>query len=247
MDTAPALVLAARVGYVESAMPEPRRRRRGPGLSEEVGPYSPATPDMAGNVLIDAASGRVSCELPIEGSGGWYVSAVFLRDRDELVMAELKVFPGPEGAETRRAQRRRPGEWSGRPEALDALPDGGVSARLLRCIRLTDLHQLVADSLAQGAELSPRVSALTAQIGRPGGAVRSDRYYAEWAFAYAKKLAEGSRSPIKDLAAEHDKTQGQVRDLIHDARVRGLLTKERQGRAAGSLTSKAIQLLREEG
>ncbi len=198
------------------------------------------------NVVVDAASGRVSCELPIEGAGGWYVSAVFLQEGDQLVMAELKVFPGPRMGEGRRTAKRRPGEWSGRPDALDTVPDGGVSARLLRCIRLSDLQELVAASLSDHGDDGP-ASGLLAGIGRPGTAGRPDRYFAEWAFAYAKKLAEGSRSPIKDLAAEHGRSPGQVRDLIHDARVRGLLSRERQGRAAGSLTAKAIRLLRESG
>jgi hypothetical protein len=197
-----------------------------------------------GNVVVDAASGRVTCELPIEGANGWYVSAVFLQEGEQLVMAELKVFPGPKPGEGRRTARRKPGEWSGRRDALDAVPDGGVSARLLRCIRLTDLQQLVASSLPEAPDEAPGTSPLSG-VGRPGNAGRPDRYFAEWAFAYAKKLAEGSRSPIKDLAAEHGRSAGQVRDLIHDARVRGLLSTERQGRAAGSLTPKAIQLLRE--
>ena len=197
------------------------------------------------NVVVDGASGRVSCELPIEGANGWYVSAVFLQEGEQLVMAELKVFPGPRATDGRRATRRKPGEWSGRQDALDSVPEGGVSARLLRCIRLTDLQQAVVASLPNPSDLVPS-SGAGARVGRPGSTGRPDRYFAEWAFAYAKKLAEGSRSPIKDLAADHGRTPGQVRDLIHDARVRGLLSKERQGRAAGSLTPKAIQLLRED-
>ena len=199
-----------------------------------------------GSVVVDATSGRVTCELPIEGAGGWYVSAVFLQEGDQLVMAELKVFPGPRKNEGRRTARRKPGEWSGRNEALETVPDGGVSARLLRCIRLTDLQELVAASLPDPSDNGP-ASGLLAGVVRPGSVGRPDRYFAEWAFAYAKKLAEGSRSPIKDLAAEHGRSPGQVRDLIHDARVRGLLSRERQGRAAGSLTPKAIRLLRERG
>jgi hypothetical protein len=196
-----------------------------------------------GNVVVDGGSGRITCEVPIEGASGWYVSAVFLPQEQELVMAELKVFPGPR-EDDRRAHRRKPGDWSGHPDALEGLPEGGVSARLLRRIRLTDLQQLVAATLTDGTDAAPTVSGLGADVVVPGATGRSDRYYAEWAFAYAKKLAEGSRSPIKELAAEHGKTQGQVRDLIHDARVRGLLSKERQGRAAGSLTPKAIDVLK---
>jgi hypothetical protein len=230
------------------AMVEPRRGRRQAGTAgERSTPAGDA--EHPGSVVMEGSgpSAKVSCELPIEGSGGWYVSAVFLQEGEQLVMAELKVFPGPAARhEGRRTGRRKPGEWSGRHDALDDVPDGGVSARLLRCIRLTDLQQLVASSLSDGPGLDGQ-SPGRARVGRPGSAGRPDRQYAEWAFRYAKKLAEGSRSPIKDLAAEHGRSPGQVRDLIHDARVRGLLSKERQGRAAGSLTPKAIRLLRGEG
>ena len=228
-----------------AVMSASRNLRAGPLLSGEGFPDMHEPPEPAGNVAVDAASGRVLCELPIEGSQGWYVSAVFVPQGDELVMAELKVFPGPGTSDSRRT-KRRPGDWSGRGDALAALPEGGVSARLLRCIRLTDLHQLVAAAVHEPDDDASPTGPL-GRIGRPGSAVRPDRYFAEWAFAYAKKLAEGSRSPIKDLAAEHGRSPGQVRDLIHDARVRGLLSRERQGRAAGSLTPKAIRLLRERG
>ena len=227
-----------------AVMSASRNLRAGPLLSGEGFPDMHEPPEPAGNVAVDAASGRVLCELPIEGSQGWYVSAVFLPQGDELVMAELKVFPGPGASDVKRT-KRRPGDWSGRSDALTGLPDGGVSARLLRCIRLTDLQHLVVATLAQRAEAKPRDSLVNARVGRPGSGGRSDRFYARWAFDYAKKLAEGSRSPIKDLAAERNMSQGQVRDLIHDARVRGLLSKERQGRAAGSLTDKAIRLLKD--
>lgn len=226
-------------------MGEPRRGRREGDAAAGQGGSS----EGPGTVLVEGtgSSGKVTCELPIDGADGWYVSAVFLQEGEQLVMAELKVFPGPgPSAEGRRMARRRPGEWSGRQDALEDVPDGGVSARLLRCIRLTDLQHLVMSKLGTGSSADGRQGGGAARVGRPGSAGRPDRQYAEWAFRYAKKLAEGSRSPIKDLAAEHGRNPGQVRDLIHDARVRGLLSKERQGRAAGSLTPKAIRILRGE-
>ena len=229
-------------------MVEPRKGRRGSSSGRIAGSRADDD-DGQPSVVVEGAglSRRVTCELPIDGADGWYVSALFLQEGEQLVMAELKVFPGPgPRGDGRRAARRRPGEWTGHPEALEEVPDGGVSARLLRCIRLTDLQQLVMAHLPEAAAGDGQASG-AARVGRPGSAGRPDRQYAEWAFRYAKKLAEGSRSPIKDLAAEHGRSPGQVRDLIHDARVRGLLSKERQGRAAGSLTPKAIRLLRGEG
>lgn len=234
------------LGMLAVAMVEARRGRRDGDVGGRRAKSS--EDDRHATVVVEGSgpTAKVACELPIAGADGWFVSAVFLQEGDQLVMAELKVFPGPGPRTDRRAARRKPGEWSGRHDALEPMPDGGVSARLLRCIRLTDLQQLVLSSLPEGASMDGPMPGGTARVGRPGSAGRPDRQYAEWAFRYAKKLAEGSRSPIKDLAAEHGRSPGQVRDLIHDARVRGLLSKERQGRAAGSLTPKAIRLLRGE-
>jgi hypothetical protein len=96
-----------------------------------------------------------------------------------------------------------------------------------------------------GAEVAKR---------RPGRAGRHDSFYLAWAEAYVERLAAGSRRPIKDLAERPPRTirgyvsdgdrvsEATVRDFIHEARERGLLTRSPKGRPGGELTSKAIRM-----
>jgi hypothetical protein len=77
--------------------------------------------------------------------------------------------------------------------------------------------------------------------GRPG---RSDYDYARLASKYVDAIARGSRYPVKDLAKSESYSASHVRDAIHTARERGLLTRTAaKGRAGGELTKKAIAVL----
>lgn len=91
---------------------------------------------------------------------------------------------------------------------------------------------------------------------RPGRKGRGDLHYATWAAAYIERLDAGSRTPIKDLAAkppirvqgyvstERQVSPETVRDILSEARSRGLLTRPPAGRAGGALTDKALRILR---
>jgi hypothetical protein len=50
-------------------------------------------------------------------------------------------------------------------------------------------------------------------------------------------------SPVRGLAREHNYSEFQIRNWLHEARERGLLTAAPTGRAGGSLTDKAKDLL----
>lgn len=90
---------------------------------------------------------------------------------------------------------------------------------------------------------------------RPGRAGRSDIYYAIWARAYVEWLRLGSKTPVKDLATappvaiagyssgEKSWSEGTIRDVLREARHRGLLTRSPAGRAGGELTPKCVSLL----
>ncbi len=86
---------------------------------------------------------------------------------------------------------------------------------------------------------------------------RPEDFYLAWAVAYAERIRAGSRTPIKDLARRPQVriegyvsrrgptgAAGTVRDIVHRARTRGLLTESAVGRAGGELTAKAMRLLR---
>lgn len=70
-------------------------------------------------------------------------------------------------------------------------------------------------------------------------------YYARWAAAYADALAR-SPQPVADLAARHNLSPSQIRNLMHACRRRGMLTASPPGRAGGELTQRAVQLLKED-
>jgi hypothetical protein len=72
---------------------------------------------------------------------------------------------------------------------------------------------------------------------------RDDRFYARLAAEYVQRLAAGSVHPVKDLAAKRGETPGRIRDQLHEARVRGLLSKGEAGKRGGYLLPRARQLL----
>jgi hypothetical protein len=94
------------------------------------------------------------------------------------------------------------------------------------------------------------------QRRRPGRAGRTDSFYLVWAEAYVERLAAGSRRPVMDLAEhpprpirgyvsnESEVSAATVRDFIHQARERGLLTRSPAGRPGGELTPKARRMLK---
>jgi hypothetical protein len=217
--------------------------------------------EIASDQRVWATADKLQIELPLTDSDGWRVAATFIRDADELVLAEVKVFPGagrsafppvdlPEADISGNLEALRaalppncaPGAWSGSMTALEGLPPGGITARLLRNVRVADLHA-AATRIASALSPIPGVGAVdkpTAQGRRP------DVYYARYAALYDQRIQAKSRSPIKDVARLLDRPPGQVRDLMGEARRRGLLSKVVQGQAAGTLTDKARALLSEE-
>ena len=78
-------------------------------------------------------------------------------------------------------------------------------------------------------------------------ATGSDRLHAEAATAelYVKALKAESRTPVADVALTLRQEPEQVRDRLHRARRDGLLTPAGRGRAGGTLTQAAFDLLRE--
>jgi hypothetical protein len=76
---------------------------------------------------------------------------------------------------------------------------------------------------------------------RPGSSGRPDRFYLDIAVRYLEAVS--GRHPVEDVAAQLGMERRYIRDLLHEARRRGLLTKPPRGRAGGRLTGKAEKLL----
>lgn len=127
------------------------------------------------------------------------------------------------------------------------MPKGGVTARLLRSAPIQRLVRQVQKQLRKNVDVSISGHGLgrMAHVAeRPGRRGRPDRYYLLWAERYVKALEHDTKRPVAYLAERYGLKPTQVRDLIHKARERGLLTKSRRGQASGRLTEEAKDLLR---
>jgi len=72
---------------------------------------------------------------------------------------------------------------------------------------------------------------------------RDDVYYAKMADDYIKAIKNGSRTPVADLATARGETSETIRDRLHEARVRGILSKGEPGRMGGALLPRGHDLL----
>ena len=162
---------------------------------------------------------------------GWRAVAVVDESADPPEVVELRFEQGLEPTdEVRRARGHEPIA----PRA------GPLTSGILRGLQLGELRRAINTHLAYrgttGRLPDPR--------RQPAG---SDRFYATWAAEYVRAAAS-SRSPVADLADKFREDRGRIRDWLHTARNRGLLSAGTKGLAGGKLTDKALAALgREEG
>jgi hypothetical protein len=161
----------------------------------------------------------------------------------------------------------RYGRRAGVPELISIevqfavhVPVGGLTTDDLRAIRLGELHARIAALLREGREsdwgpssrvgnppMPPRDWATELEKRpRPGRSGRGDRWYAEAAQAYVVAHRSGP-TPVKAVAKAQHISPSQLRNVLHQARARGLLTASASGKAGGELTEKARTILGEAG
>ena len=182
----------------------------------------------------------------------------------EPVIAEIRIFP------LERKKGRPPGRWSAEVLGIDAkTPENGISAEVIRQVRVGEHRQVGMEFFRwlrghftepSRAEKTASVSAApkkwsvnafmptsspTPKRGRPQ--MRSDEFYAKLAEAYTQRVAQGSPHPTEDVARRRKLSAARVRDLLHTARQRGLLSTVGRGRSGGDLTPKALAVLNPEG
>ncbi|MHB8465047.1 MAG: hypothetical protein ACYDH6_08615 [Acidimicrobiales bacterium] len=208
-------------------------------------------------VIPEAGHGRTMVVMGLPSWPGWALAGVFAEDGAELVLGEVRLYPSPEiwwsvFDPPDGATGHKPGDWSG-AEDLPEGPPRAITARMLRDVRVERFaemaRQRIAHVLGRGsavlqdqrlaAKWAKRAAAADANPAR-GPKGRGDGYYALWASRYA--ALQGSRRPIADLAAAYGEaetvSEKRIRDLIHTARERGLLTNRGHGRPGGQLTDK---------
>lgn len=209
--------------------------------------------------------------IEVDIGDGWRAAFRLVPYRGQPVIGELRVFPadrypGREPGAWRadvlgvRAGGAAPLRKSlpGRREPVDCpAVRQGITARLLRRIplgahlrhagefmaRLKITHPNMGRDLAAWGFVRPGTTEKeVAPAQRRGG--RPDRFYALLAAVYVARIAAGSRRPVADLAARRKLPTAVVRDMIHEARQRDLLTGGRQGAPGGQITARAEKLLR---
>lgn len=150
-----------------------------------------------------------------------------------------------------------------RPTRPTDVPETGITSPLLRKVPVARLAEEIRGLARQTARpparpkkkggqaedpLGPEVRALMGALADAGTGKRprrrDDEHYLTWAVAYAQKLADGSHAPVAEIAQDLGVDRGLVRDRLHIARTRGLLTEVPEGaRIGGELTDKARKLL----
>lgn len=180
----------------------------------------------------------------VERPMGEWIAAFRLVPKDgRPVVAEVRVFPNED-------RKRALGEWSHDEENV---PLGGLTTTALRGVHVQPGLEAFPDVMHswQRDHGLGTVNALLRERGyvapkpkHPGRKGRTDTYYAEWARRYVRECAR-SRTPIKNLAVRHHLAPQSVTDLISEARRRVLLTAAPPGRAGGTLTEKAQELLKQ--
>jgi hypothetical protein len=188
----------------------------------------------------------------------WTVDVWVAIQRWCLVVGEVRVFPA---AGPPRITAGYP--WKGTPNDI---PRGGLERRLL--VRVP-VGRYVAVVMARAAAAAlvpgPKAGAITTQgmnlgwLNRilPGvetlaprprerrSVGRDDGYYARLALEYVQAIGGGSISPVNDVAAKRGEKANRIRDQLHEARVRGLLSEGEAGKRGGYLLPRARQVLGE--
>jgi hypothetical protein len=188
-------------------------------------------------------------EVPL--GRAWIVAYRIVNDRGTPVVGELRVFPAEE-------ERPDPGQWSGVVLGTFArVPRGGITSRQLRGIRVRAYLRDMAAEVARFSKAAPDMArdygwwtkeaspTATVRIGgmRRGRKGRSDAFYADIAREYTAAVTRKSLRPIGDIARRRRISPGQVRDMVRQARKRGLLTLTAPGVRGGILTERARALL----
>ena len=183
----------------------------------------------------------------------WTVTATFLNHGDELVLADIRIFPTRDTAIERglpgdRRREREWGEWSWDP---DLVPPGGLT---IRTVRKLSIGAAVREALAN----VPRPDGYLSGVGfveasrsrvreKSGDHVRrrSPELLARVALVYERAVVEGE-PPNKTIHKELLNTPWQIAEssvpgLVRAARAAGYLTPavKGRGRASGHATAAA--------
>ena len=167
----------------------------------------------------------IAVDQPIPGYDDWWVTALFFVGGDRLELLSLALRP-----------------FSGRTWPPPGVP---LTTPVLRALRLEPLYRDARTALSNADVLGIDIDTDAAEYRkkpRPGPAGRKDDFYAAVAAVYVDLIERGLK-PTYGVAKKYKIEYAHARDLVNEARKRGLLTRTKQGLAGGQLTAKAIALL----
>ena len=171
----------------------------------------------------------------------WRVAYRIIPQDDELVVGEIRVFP----REGNWFKEPAPGEWSAKVLGrLAKVPPGGITARLLRQVKVGQHHEYANEFVKKFYPQIEDYLSAPRSSPKPRRKNRlSDVYLAALAGLYVAVLDTGVKQPIVELSRRLKRKREEIRDHLHQARNRKILAGGRQGRATGTLTEKAKELI----
>ncbi len=179
---------------------------------------------------MEKMAGWDECALGHDGVEGVWVEMI-LPGGDWL--ARGRIVAAPDGPPVVVELRVTP--------VKDAVPKNGITQQVVRRVPLGTFAPFSVSASKSGDKSTDVVARPRPRPRRAAGL--DDRFYARLAREYLALLAQGSRAPIEDLAAEKGEAVSRIRDRVHEARVRGLLSRSESGRKGGVLLPQALKLL----
>jgi hypothetical protein len=225
--------------------------------------FVPETPDKDGVSAVTVVAPWLAWQdEDTEEDRGWTVALRFERRDGSTDLVDLHVFSTGEPSALGRGiplpgkvqdKWNAPGGAVFRTSALfegtnyrpGAPPPGGISTRMLRKYPLGRIEANARRYLAEHDQLHAEVPDWSEQAHtRPGRRGRADLFYAQIAADYVAALDSGASAPVSAAADRRHLARTTVRNMLSEARRRGLLTRPtKRGAADGSLTPKAQDLL----
>lgn len=200
--------------------------------------------------------------------GPWTVTCGFVAHGDELVLADLRVFPtrdtpaerGLNPNERNSDDGRDWGDWSWDP---DLVPTGGLTMRTVRALRVGDAVRAALTNVPEPGSYLENAGFIAARRLTSKRAHGEDRrrrppeLLARVALVYEKAVAAGKHpgdSIYQELSGARQSDDGAevswsferstVPSLVRAARAAGYLTPAIKGRAYGKATDAARDLLK---
>ena len=141
------------------------------------------------------------------------------------------------------------------PRNPDNPPSGGLSTTELRKVPISSLLSHTRRRIARELKVSKNMAspALVNEIEkaarsititkRPGSAGRDNFSYVALVVEYQNALDAGSKKPTDVLAEKYNLAHTTVRNMLQEARMRGLAESKGRGRLGWKLTEKGNQIL----